>query len=313
VPVRIKSITIDCHDPYGLAQFWAQLTGFVEDPENGNAPEDSEALLLAPDTGLALLFIAVPEPKSGKNRIHLDLVPRDCTRDDEVDRLLGLGAGMVDDQRRPDGTGWVVLADPEGNEFCIERSAPERTTGVEQLGRTLAAVGDLIAEIQPEQWSAPTPCADWTVQRLVDHLIGMNRVFVALLADQPMPRRDPDRREIDPAGAFRESAARLRAAFSQPGVQERTYPGPFGEVTGADRLQIRLYDLLAHGWDLAQALGRPVTVPDEVAEQSLAFVRTQLAEADRPGRFGPVQPVDDDAPAIERLVAFLGRPVTRSE
>jgi uncharacterized protein (TIGR03086 family) len=312
VPVRIKSITIDCRDPYRLAQFWAQLTGFAEDPDNGNAPEDSEALLLAPDSGLALLFIAVPEPKSGKNRVHLDLVPRDRTRDAEVDRLIDLGARLVDDQRRSDGTGWVVLADPEGNEFCIERSDPERTTGVEQLGRTLVAVGDLIAEIQPEQWSAPTPCADWPVHRLVDHLIGMNRVFVALLADQPMPRRDPDHREADPVGAFRESAARLLAGFGQPGVQERTYRGPFGEVTGADRLRIRLYDLLAHGWDLAQAIGRPLALPDEVAEQSLAFVRTQLVEADRPGRFGPVQPVADDAPAIERLVAFLGRPVTRS-
>lgn len=61
--VRIKSITFDCADPYLLAQFWSQLTGFSEDPCNGNAPGDPEALLLSPDGPLALLFIAVPEPK----------------------------------------------------------------------------------------------------------------------------------------------------------------------------------------------------------------------------------------------------------
>ena len=126
--VRIKSITFDCTDPYRLAQFWSQLTGFTEDPGNGNAPDDPEALLLSPDGRLALLFIAVSEPKQVKNRVHLDLVPLDRRRDEVVDWLVGLGARVVDDHRRPDGAGWVVLADPEGNEFCVER-APDAPSG----------------------------------------------------------------------------------------------------------------------------------------------------------------------------------------
>jgi hypothetical protein len=125
--VRIKSITFDSTNPYRLAQFWSELTGFMEDPDNGNAPEHPEALLLSPDSKLALLFVAVPEQKQVKNRVHLDLMPLDHPRDVEVDRVLGLGARLVDDQRRPDGSGWVVLADPEGNEFCVERSDIERT------------------------------------------------------------------------------------------------------------------------------------------------------------------------------------------
>jgi uncharacterized protein (TIGR03086 family) len=238
--------------------------------------------------------------------VHLDLVPLDRRRDEEVDRLLDLGARVVDDQRRPDGAGWVVLADPEGNEFCVERTAWLD----EQLGRAFAAVGDLITNVRLEQWSAPTPCTDWTVRQLVDHLIGMNRVFAALLADEPPPRRPAaDHIEADPVGAYRDSAARLQAAFDQPGVLERTYRSPLGEATGAERLQIRLYDLLAHGWDLAQATGQPAALPDDVAEQSLAFVRTQLTEHARPGRFGPAERAAEDARAIERLVAFLGRPV----
>jgi len=68
----------------------------------------------------------VPEPKTVKNRVHLDLMPDDRTRDEEVERLLGIGAALVADHRKPDGGGWVVLADPGGNEFCVERSAAER-------------------------------------------------------------------------------------------------------------------------------------------------------------------------------------------
>ncbi len=124
--VRIKNINFDCADPFALAGFWSEVTGFREDPENGNEAGDPEALLLAPDGSLALLFITVPEAKAGKNRLHLDLVPTDHGRDAEVERLVGIGATVVDDQRKPDGAGWVVLADPEGNEFCVERSAAER-------------------------------------------------------------------------------------------------------------------------------------------------------------------------------------------
>jgi hypothetical protein len=61
--VRINTITFDCADPYSLAQFWLQLTGFSEDPDNGNAPDNPEALLLSPDGSLTLLFIAVPDSK----------------------------------------------------------------------------------------------------------------------------------------------------------------------------------------------------------------------------------------------------------
>jgi uncharacterized protein (TIGR03086 family) len=308
--VRIKSITFDCADPYRLAQFWRQLTGFREDPDNGNAPDDPEALLLSADGSMALLFVAVPEPKHGKNRVHLDLVPLTSRRDEEVDLLLRTGARMVADQRRPDGGGWVVLSDPEGNEFCIARSDAERAPMVERLGRAFDAVGGLISNIRADQWSAPTPCTDWTVRQVVTHLIGMNRVFAALLADQPPPPRpSADHVEEDPVSAYRDSAAALQAAFGRPGVLERAYPGPLGTATGAERLKIRLYDLLAHGWDLAQATEQPADLPDDLAAQSLAFARTQLTEQARPGRFGPAQTVAEQAPAIERLVAFLGRPV----
>ena len=182
-------------------------------------------------------------------------------------------------------------------------------TLLDQLDRSLAAVGVLTSTIRPEQWALPTPCAEWTVRELVDHLVGMNRVFVALLADEPPPRRRPGAVDEDLALAYRESAAALLGAFSRPGTLDRSYRGPLGVATGAQRLQIRLYDVLAHGWDLARALGQPAQLPEDAAEQALAFARGQIVESARPGRFGPAQDVSADAPAIERLVAFLGRPV----
>jgi len=180
----------------------------------------------------------------------------------------------------------------------------------DRLARSLAAVGELVDAIQPEQWSAPTPCLDWTVHRLVEHLIGKNLVFLAVLAERPLPRRG-DAMPIDQLGrAYRESAAELLDAFGQPGVLDRTYRGPLGLATGAERLKIRMYDLLAHGWDLAQALGRPADLPADAAEEALAFARAD-GRAVRPGGgcFGPARPVADAAPAIVRLVAFLGRNV----
>jgi hypothetical protein len=122
--VRIRTITFDCKEPYQLSLFWSRVTGFGEDPDDPNLPEQDEALLVGPHGTPNLLFIRVPEGKQVKNRVHLDLTPPDSSpaaRDAEMARLLELGATLFEDHRRPDGTGWVVLADPEGNEFCVER------------------------------------------------------------------------------------------------------------------------------------------------------------------------------------------------
>ena len=121
----IRSITVDCTDPYKQALFWSDVTGWQEDPDDPNHEDDPEGRIVD-GHGISLLFIPVPEGKTVKNRLHLDLIPTQRSRDEEVTRLLSIGAGLVADHREPDGTGWVVLADPEGNEFCVERSAKER-------------------------------------------------------------------------------------------------------------------------------------------------------------------------------------------
>ncbi|TCO30448.1 hypothetical protein EV652_105443 [Kribbella steppae] len=120
-----RHITIDAGNPYELAQFWSTATGWPI--ADGDDHGDDEVLVVAPAPVPSLLFIAVPESKSVKNRVHLDWVPDQRTRDEEVDRLVTLGATIHDDHRQPDGRGWVTMHDPEYNEFCIERSEAERT------------------------------------------------------------------------------------------------------------------------------------------------------------------------------------------
>ncbi|MFJ6789068.1 VOC family protein [Streptomyces angustmyceticus] len=118
----IRHLTIDCTDAYRLARFWAEaLDGTLAEDD---LPGDPEATVTS--AGGTLLFVTVPDAKAGKNRVHLDLQPQDRGRDEEVERLLALGATLVTDHRRADGTGWATLADIEGNEFCVERSAAER-------------------------------------------------------------------------------------------------------------------------------------------------------------------------------------------
>lgn len=120
----VHNISFDCADPYRLSGFWGEVLGRSRHPEDH--PGDPEVALVATDGTPQVFFQQVPERKAVKNRLHVCLQPTDRSRDEEVERLLGIGATQVADHRRPDGTGWVVLADPEGNEFCVERSVAER-------------------------------------------------------------------------------------------------------------------------------------------------------------------------------------------
>jgi hypothetical protein len=123
---HIVTTTVDSRNAFTQSLFWSSVLGFAENPNDPNKPEHEECLIQSPDGSQRILFIDVPEAKQVKNRIHFDLEPTDTTRDAELRRLLDLGATQVDDRRLPDGRGWVVLGDPEGNEFCILRSAAER-------------------------------------------------------------------------------------------------------------------------------------------------------------------------------------------
>jgi len=116
--LRLYHIVIDAHDPSSLARFWAAVLG------HDILDEDDKGVIVGADESSypGLCFLTVPDTKVTKNRLHIDLDPDD--HDAEVERLLALGAARVDVGQGPDAT-WEVLADPEGDEFCV--LAPRRT------------------------------------------------------------------------------------------------------------------------------------------------------------------------------------------
>jgi hypothetical protein len=123
----ISHTTIDCTNAYELSEWWKPVLGYVDLDGDPNLPGHEECMIRDPETGHQVLFIEVPDSKSVKNRLHFDLRPRAGSRDEEVETVLAHGAVLVDDQRGRygPGSGWAVLADPEGNEFCILRSEAE--------------------------------------------------------------------------------------------------------------------------------------------------------------------------------------------
>ncbi|GAA3516911.1 VOC family protein [Aeromicrobium panaciterrae] len=122
---QISHTTIDARDAHAQSVWWAQVLGMSEDPQDPNLPDHEECMIFSPDGRQRVLFINVPEGKTVKNRMHFDLRPTDRTREEEVERVIALGATQLEDFRRPDGSGWILLADPEGNEFCILRGYHE--------------------------------------------------------------------------------------------------------------------------------------------------------------------------------------------
>ena len=121
----IKYMTFDCHDPQVMAQFWSAALGY----ETVNW-DDFDGVVSQPADGRLprLSFTKVPERKTIKNRLHLDIEPSDTTMEAEVQRLVELGANRIELFKEPTGT-WTVMADPEGNEFCVAQ--PESVEAIE--------------------------------------------------------------------------------------------------------------------------------------------------------------------------------------
>src|SRR5947207_6843502 len=110
---RFTELIVDCADPAGLATFWSAVLGWQPPGRYTEAVE----IAGPPGSGPSLLFLHVPEPKSVKNRLHIDVNPVGCDQAAEVERLVGLGARRINIGQGEQT--WVVLADPEANEFCV--------------------------------------------------------------------------------------------------------------------------------------------------------------------------------------------------
>lgn len=174
------------------------------------------------------------------------------------------------------------------------------------LERALGVTTTIVRGIPDDRRDAPSPCADWTVADVVEHVIsgnlGVARALGPDLADAPV--------DTETLGArFRSSAEVTVAAFAVPGALEGTVTVPFGTVPVPVALGLRTVEALVHGWDVAVASGQdPAQLPDDVAQAGIAFTESMFANADRTRMpFAPAVPVAPSAPAIDRLAGLLGR------
>ncbi len=182
-----------------------------------------------------------------------------------------------------------------------------RDDPVEQLQAAGDEMARLIEGVRDDQWSAPTPCTEWSVTELVDHIIESVARFAHILR----PDNPPEAVSTRSADDYRAQTRALLAALREPGVMEQEYAVPVGTVSGAVVVHLRLTETLVHGWDLAQATGQTTRFDDAVAAQELEFTKGALAivPADRQP-FAAPQSVPDSGTALERLAALLGRRVT---
>lgn len=178
------------------------------------------------------------------------------------------------------------------------------------LERSFDATEELLGGVDEQRWTSASPCEDMDAHTLVEHLVGGLVQFAAVgagtpVADISFERTFPvggEAHEYDAAGD------RMLSVWSESGVAGRTYSMPWGDTPGSALLGFMLIEQVTHGWDIAKAIGREPPYDTELVEATLDLAREYDDEMIRvPGMFAPAVTIDDDAPAIDRLAAFLGR------
>jgi uncharacterized protein (TIGR03086 family) len=180
---------------------------------------------------------------------------------------------------------------------------------IELLTGLMAGTGDLIEGVADDQWALPTPCSEFDVGALVDHILGWVQAFAAG-ANGIRFEGDPTahHRGVDPAGEFRAAADSLVAGWAEHGL-DRQVRFTSGEMPGEMAFNMTVMEYFGHGWDLATATGQPVPYSEEQAAAALARAEATLPPQYRGEGmpFGDQVEVPDSAPAADRLAAFLGR------
>jgi uncharacterized protein (TIGR03086 family) len=168
-----------------------------------------------------------------------------------------------------------------------------------------------IEGIADDQWDAATPCSEWNVRALVNHLVANNRWVVELAEGKTIAEvgdaLDGDVLGEDPIESFRRSVGPACEAFAEQDAMSQTFHLSFGEVPGSLYASERFVDVLIHAWDVATATGQAATLNDDLVGRCHDMVESQREVIRRGDAFGPEIPVDDDAATQVRLLALLGR------
>jgi uncharacterized protein (TIGR03086 family) len=183
---------------------------------------------------------------------------------------------------------------------------------IEQLSRALDQTGQIISRIRPGQEGLPTPCSEWNVRALVNHVVQDVQQYTATAGGGTPDRGDGDVIGDDWAGAYGEAARSLLAAWRREGALDETIKTPMGEFPATWRVGNQIADMVVHGWDIATATGQSTELDPELGELALEWgkenLRPEFRGDEGSGKsFGPEVSVSDDAPLHDRLAGFFGR------
>jgi len=177
--------------------------------------------------------------------------------------------------------------------------------------RALEAFGEKVMAIRDDQWHGPTPCTDWDVRTLVNHLVSENRWMSPLLAGKTIAdvgdALDGDLLGADPKTAWSDSATEALEAIRAPGSMERTVHASFADISGKEYATQVFTDLVIHGWDLARGIGADERMDPELLEAAYVKIKPMVDAFKAGGMYGPHVEPPPGADLQTRLLALVGR------
>ena len=181
----------------------------------------------------------------------------------------------------------------------------------EMYERALETTGQVVRGTRRDQLENPTPCSDWNVRDLLNHLIGGCLTFAAGGAGEPVPMdTGTDHTNEDLVGAYDRAAKSALEVFRSPQALERNFNLPWGETPGSIALFLAISDAVVHGWDLARATGQQMDIEDDIAD-AIYEMTTEMLEPKgsypRGDSFRPPVDVPEDAAPADRMLAYMGR------
>jgi uncharacterized protein (TIGR03086 family) len=184
------------------------------------------------------------------------------------------------------------------------------TTG-QLYARSMQRTQQFIGNVRAEQWSAPTPCTEWTIRDVVNHITGENlwavEIFAGKTIDEVGDRLNGDLVGSDPSGAYIGSVPGASAAAEAPGAMESTCHLSFGDFPGSEYASQLFLDTLIHGWDVAVASGQDATLDPELVQACLPIARRITEEWRSTGMFGENLAAGAAASPQAELLGMLGR------
>jgi uncharacterized protein (TIGR03086 family) len=167
----------------------------------------------------------------------------------------------------------------------------------------------IVSLVPIESLNDPTPCSEWDLRRLLNHVVTGTQWFTTVVLGEPAPDRAVDQILSDPSAAFARRADDFRAAMARPGALEGTYKHAVGEVSGERYTLMRVNEYLCHGWDVAMTIGATPDFPSDLAAKCLAMMESQMEGRTREvGKGYGIELSPGPAPSdYDRMIAFAGR------